>query len=533
MQPSGLASTELYNPAAGTWSAAAPLGTARSNHRATLLPNGKVLIAGGASGGIALASAELYDPATDTWSATGALATARYNYTATLLPDGRVLAVGGIAGSVFHASAELYDPASGTWSPTAALAASRALQSSTLLPNGRVLIAGGYNSAGLTAPELSDSRLGFGAATQPQVNAASINGAGKLVLTGAGFRGISGASGGTTQDSATNYPIVQLRRLDNDETTFLRSDAATNVSATAFTSVAVPAFPGHALVTVFANGIPSTSAIIAMPVAPVPDIVIEQPVGTVIPVNGTKSFGTVVQGSTTSLTFTIRNPGTANLTGLAITKDGANAGEFTVTANPTAPVAGGGSTTFTVQWLAATGATGTRTAALHIANNVTGKNPYHVTLTGHSLGATTDTDSDGMNDAAEYLLAPLGFDWQASQTTLVNTYYTHANAAGLYTQTQYDASRQAGRDDVTSAPNSYGLFTLAQVQALNVGAPLLSRDAVTGKFTLTLALKKSADLATYQPFPFTDPGTTINGQGQLEFEFAAPGNAAFFRVEAR
>ena len=99
----------------------------RRDHTATLLPNGKVLVAGGRSGGSTLASAELYDPATGTWSATGVLATARYYHTATLLPNGKVLVAGGENQGDDLATAELYDPATGTWSATGALGTSRAL----------------------------------------------------------------------------------------------------------------------------------------------------------------------------------------------------------------------------------------------------------------------------------------------------------------------------------------------------------------------------------------------------------------------
>ena len=83
-------------PPAGLWSATGSLATARECHTATLLPNGKVLVAGGdgdSSG--CLSSAELYDPASGLWSSTGNLATARYDHTATLLPNGKVLVAGG------------------------------------------------------------------------------------------------------------------------------------------------------------------------------------------------------------------------------------------------------------------------------------------------------------------------------------------------------------------------------------------------------------------------------------------------------
>ena len=109
-----------------------------------MLPNGKVLVAGGQdSSGSPFASAELYDPASGSWSATGSLNTARYFHTATLLPNGMVLVAGGVHRWHFFASAELYDPASGTWTATGSLNTARYFHTATLLPNGMVLVAGG------------------------------------------------------------------------------------------------------------------------------------------------------------------------------------------------------------------------------------------------------------------------------------------------------------------------------------------------------------------------------------------------------
>ncbi|MGH8883161.1 MAG: Maf family protein [Stackebrandtia sp.] len=89
------------------------------------LQNGKVLVAGGSPGAGPLASAELYDPATGSWTPTGPLATARCEHTLSLLPNGKVLAAGGFTDCVGFGTfvstntAEIYDPATGTWKLTA------------------------------------------------------------------------------------------------------------------------------------------------------------------------------------------------------------------------------------------------------------------------------------------------------------------------------------------------------------------------------------------------------------------------------
>ena len=113
-----------------------------------MLPNGKVLVAGGYNGSGYLTSAELYDPASGSWTATGSLNTARGNHTATLLPNGKVLVAGGYNGGGYLTSAELYDPASGSWTATGSLNTARYDHTATLLPNGKVLVAGGYNGSG-------------------------------------------------------------------------------------------------------------------------------------------------------------------------------------------------------------------------------------------------------------------------------------------------------------------------------------------------------------------------------------------------
>src|SRR4029453_9683969 len=144
----GLASMQPCGCTPFEWEYPDSLKTARFHHTSTLLPDGRVLVAGGEHGHDPLASAELYDPATGTWSDTGNLSTARDSDTATLLPNGMVLVAGGRATDpgASLASAELYHPASGTWSLTGSLDTGRLYHTATLLPNGLVLVAGGQQT---------------------------------------------------------------------------------------------------------------------------------------------------------------------------------------------------------------------------------------------------------------------------------------------------------------------------------------------------------------------------------------------------
>jgi hypothetical protein len=262
----GAVPPQAAQAAPGTWTASGNLNTAREAHTATLLPDGKVLVAGGLGSSGVLNSSEVYDPATGAWTASGNLNTGRYHHTATLLPDGKVLVAGGLGSSGTLDSVEVYDPAAGTWAASSNLTTGRYHHTATLLPDGKVLVAGGYGGGLLNSAEVYDRGLGFQSAWRPTVTTLTspLRLGSPLVASGSGFRGygFTEASGGHMQNSATNYPLVQLRRVENEQMLWLHPAPGT-FSSTAYTSTEVSDIhPGHALVTVFVNGIPSVSRII-------------------------------------------------------------------------------------------------------------------------------------------------------------------------------------------------------------------------------------------------------------------------------
>jgi len=291
-----LTSSELYDPVANSWTdTTGSLTTGRYNHTATLLPSGKVLVAAGSGSIVFLDSFDLYDPATETWAASApgnTLGTGRYGHNATLLPSGKVMVVGGFGiGNDPVATPELYDPVTNTWAaaPTAN-ATARLSPSATLLPSGQVLVAGGSlgatgNFAFLASADLYDTGLSPADSLQPGLSAvnafllhtsalaATSPGSSSTagVVDATGFMPLLDGSGGATNNSASNAPVLQVQRIDNDQMLFVPNDESVNFTDTTFTgsASAFAGFPaGPVRVRVWVNGIPSAARSSALAVLP-------------------------------------------------------------------------------------------------------------------------------------------------------------------------------------------------------------------------------------------------------------------------
>jgi len=149
---------EIFNPTTNSWAPAAPPPNDHSGGTASLV-GGKVLVVGTSRSGTG--TSDIYDPATNSWSAAGNLNVPRYLHTATVLANGKVLVAGGcssVVGGVLS-SLELFDPGTGGWTRVGNLSEARMSQTATLLPSGQVLFSGGLNAAQVAtaSTELVDS----------------------------------------------------------------------------------------------------------------------------------------------------------------------------------------------------------------------------------------------------------------------------------------------------------------------------------------------------------------------------------------
>lgn len=155
--------TEVYSPATGVWSLSGSLSLGRDSHTATLMTDGRVLIAGGFSFVGTEPRAEMYDPATGAISQMANMKIGRANHSATLLTNGKVLIAAGVVGRTDYRTgntSEVYDPVANKWTLVGNLNNRRGEQPAVVLPNGKVLVAGGVAFApGRNANVLASAEL--------------------------------------------------------------------------------------------------------------------------------------------------------------------------------------------------------------------------------------------------------------------------------------------------------------------------------------------------------------------------------------
>ncbi len=190
----------------GDWSAVGDLIAARGSHTATVLNDGRVLIAGGETSAGALNAAEIFDPTNGTIRATsGTMTVARKNHTATLLDDGRVLLIGGENSVGALASAEVYDPVTDTFAPTGAMSSARRFHTATTVNAKTVVIIGGEDGSGKANGSIERYNVSTGEFTvaAARLDAPRAQHTATLLLDGRVF--IAGGRTGSTELASTSF----------------------------------------------------------------------------------------------------------------------------------------------------------------------------------------------------------------------------------------------------------------------------------------------------------------------------------------
>lgn len=138
---------DLFDPATGATTRAGKMAGKRGNPTLNLLPDGRVLVAGGWTDNPSTPSTEIFDPATGQFSRANPMFVRRYRHASVTLPDGRVAVVGGYTlANRAVAAVEIYDPGTGGWQSAGTLMEGRGDTPALLLPDGRIFVAGGANS---------------------------------------------------------------------------------------------------------------------------------------------------------------------------------------------------------------------------------------------------------------------------------------------------------------------------------------------------------------------------------------------------
>jgi alpha-tubulin suppressor-like RCC1 family protein len=258
-----------------------------------------------------------------------------------------------------------------------------------------------------------------------------------------------------------------------------------------------------------------------MPAPDTPMFALETLEGSAITHNaGAVAFDATLVGlSSSSRVYVIRNNGSGDLRDIAVSTSGLGSAHFEFSVLPAFILPAGASTNFSVSFQPTIG--GAQQAQLSITSNDTNNSPFVINLSGFGLGEDLDSDGDGLNDAAEFTMSSLGFDWQSSQPTLVTALYSNANRAQLFTQSQYENNRTAGQQDVIANPMAFSLYDSTSIMDLRMGGLMIQKQGTDA--TIVFQPQTTTDLVT---LPFTNNGTPITNTVPM------PGDKGFLRVGA-
>jgi dipeptidyl aminopeptidase/acylaminoacyl peptidase len=254
---------------------------------------------------------------------------------------------------------------------------------------------------------------------------------------------------------------------------------------------------------------------------PLPGLTVETPGYPVMANNGANVLPATRSGSASpAQVYTLRNSGSTVISNIVVTKSGAGSSHFLLTAPATNSLTPGQTMAFSVVF--SPSSAGEKNAVLSIASSDTNSSPFIVNISGLGLGENADSDNDGLNDAAEFSLSSLGFDWQLNQPALVSTLTSNANLAHLFTQSQFDGNRTAGRQDVIASPSDFGLYDSNSIMDLRMGGLMLQKLGTD--VTVVFQPQTTTDLSTQ---PFTNSGEPIIKT------ITMPSDKGFLRIQAR
>jgi hypothetical protein len=233
------------------------------------------------------------------------------------------------------------------------------------------------------------------------------------------------------------------------------------------------------------------------------EISVEQPEGAKLVDNAsTIDFGLCLLGGGADKTFTIRNAGSGELSGLNVTFSGKEAADFSLSTGLPALVNAGGAVKFTVRCNPV--ASGVRNAVLHLASNAANDSMFDIALSIRVLDPNADDDGDKVTNAGEVNMASLGFNPLVDNTPLRTLLHDNALTMGLYRE--------------------------IDVQSLALSYPLLNKNAETGSFELRIGVDTSTGLVNWTRLTgFTATFDASNGLITLDIPPAAS-SAQFFRV---